>query len=76
MTMEGLVCLKCSSEKTHTSLPKWSNMLSIVFVKRPPVREKLLALKLIIQSDEAKFRLLTEGPAVLNMKSFCPSLIF
>ena len=34
-----------------------------------PIREKLLALKLIIQSDEAKFRLLTEGPAVLNMKS-------
>ena len=34
-----------------------------------PVREKLLALKLIIQSDETRFRLLTEGPAVLNMKS-------
>ena len=34
-----------------------------------PVREKLLALKLIIQSDETRFRLLTEGPTVLNMKS-------
>ena len=34
-----------------------------------PVREKLLALKMIIQSDEARFRLLSEGPAVLNMKS-------
>ena len=34
-----------------------------------PVREKLLALKLCIQSDEAKFRLLTEGPSVLAMKS-------
>jgi Trp repressor protein len=27
-----------------------------------PVREKLLALKIIIQSDEARFKLLTEGP--------------
>ena len=34
-----------------------------------PVREKLLALKLCIQSDEVKFRLLTEGHAVLAMKS-------
>jgi transcriptional regulator with XRE-family HTH domain len=34
-----------------------------------PVREKLLALKIIIQSDETRFKLLTEGPSVLNMKS-------
>ena len=34
-----------------------------------PTREKLLALKLIIASSEAKFRLLTEGPGVLSMKS-------
>ena len=34
-----------------------------------PIREKLLALKLIIQSDEARFRLLSEGPSVLAIKS-------
>ena len=34
-----------------------------------PVREKLLALKIIIQSDEARFKLLTEGPSIMNMKS-------
>ena len=34
-----------------------------------PIREKLLALRLIMQSDETRFRLLSEGPAVLNMKS-------
>ena len=34
-----------------------------------PVREKLLALKLIIQSNEARFRLLSEGPSVLVIKS-------
>jgi hypothetical protein len=34
-----------------------------------PVRERLLALKIIMQADETRFRLLSEGPAVLNMKS-------
>ena len=34
-----------------------------------PIREKLLALKLIIQSDEARFRLLAEGPSVLTIKA-------
>jgi DNA-binding transcriptional ArsR family regulator len=34
-----------------------------------PVREKLLALKIIIQSDETRFKLLSEGPSVLAMKS-------
>ena len=33
------------------------------------VRDKLLALKIILTADETRFRLLTEGPAVLNMKS-------
>lgn len=33
------------------------------------VREKLLALKIIIQSDETRFRLLSEGPSQLAMKS-------
>jgi IS30 family transposase len=33
------------------------------------VREKLLALKIIIQSDETRFRLLSEGPTQLVMKS-------
>ena len=32
-------------------------------------REKLLALKIIIQSDETRFRLLSEGPSQLAMKS-------
>ena len=31
--------------------------------------DKLLALKIILTADETRFRLLTEGPAVLNMKS-------
>lgn len=34
-----------------------------------PIREKLLALKLCLQSDEAKFRLLSDGPAVLAIKA-------
>src|SRR5215216_6742437 len=34
-----------------------------------PNKEKLLALKLIIMSDETAFKLLNEGPAVLAMKS-------
>jgi hypothetical protein len=34
-----------------------------------PVREKLLALKIIIQSNETKFKLLSEGPSVLAIKS-------
>jgi hypothetical protein len=32
-------------------------------------KERLLALKLIIMSDEASFRLLSEGPAILSIKS-------
>jgi hypothetical protein len=31
--------------------------------------EKLAALKIIVESNEAKFKLLSEGPAVLTMKS-------
>jgi DNA-binding transcriptional ArsR family regulator len=34
-----------------------------------PIREKLLALKLIIQSDETRFKLLSEGPGLLAIKS-------
>jgi hypothetical protein len=34
-----------------------------------PIREKLLALKLIIQSDETRFKLLSEGPGLLAVKS-------
>jgi DNA-binding transcriptional ArsR family regulator len=34
-----------------------------------PVKEKLLALKIIIQSNEARFKLLSEGPSVLVIKS-------
>ena len=30
--------------------------------------DRLLALKIILTADETRFRLLTEGPAVLNMK--------
>jgi hypothetical protein len=33
------------------------------------VRDKLLALKLIITSEESRFRLLSEGPALLTVKS-------
>lgn len=33
-----------------------------------PVREKLLAFKIIMQADEARFKLLSEGPSVLAMK--------
>jgi IS30 family transposase len=32
-------------------------------------KEKLLALKVIIMSDETSFKLLSEGPAVLSIKS-------
>jgi IS30 family transposase len=34
-----------------------------------PVKEKVLALKIIIQSNESKFKLLAEGPSVLAVKS-------
>jgi hypothetical protein len=34
-----------------------------------PVRDKLLALRLIMQSEETRFKLLSEGPSVLAMKS-------
>jgi hypothetical protein len=34
-----------------------------------PVKEKLLALRIIIQSNEARFKLLSEGPSVLTIKS-------
>jgi hypothetical protein len=34
-----------------------------------PVKEKLLALKIIIQSNEARFKLLSEGPSVFAIKS-------
>lgn len=34
-----------------------------------PVKEKLLALKIIIQSNKARFKLLSEGPSVLAIKS-------
>jgi IS30 family transposase len=33
------------------------------------VKEKLFALKIIIQSNEARFKLLSEGPSVLAIKS-------
>jgi len=33
------------------------------------VHDRLLALKITLTADETRFRLLTEGPAVLNMKS-------
>jgi len=33
------------------------------------VRDKLLALKIIIQTDETRFKLLSEGPSVLAIKS-------
>jgi transcriptional antiterminator len=33
-----------------------------------PVREKLLALKIVMQADETRFKLLSEGPSVLAMK--------
>ena len=33
------------------------------------VRDKLLALRLIMQSEETRFKLLSEGPSVLVMKS-------
>lgn len=34
-----------------------------------PVKEKVVALKVIIQSNESKFKLLAEGPSVLAVKS-------
>jgi transcriptional regulator with XRE-family HTH domain len=34
-----------------------------------PVKEKLLALKIIIQSNEVRFKLLSEGPSILAIKS-------
>jgi hypothetical protein len=33
------------------------------------VKEKVVALKVIIQSNESKFKLLAEGPSVLAVKS-------
>ena len=33
-----------------------------------PVREKLLALKIIMHADETRFKLLSEGPSLLAMK--------
>ena len=33
------------------------------------VKEKLVALKLIVESNEARFKLLSEGPSVLAVKS-------
>jgi hypothetical protein len=33
------------------------------------VKEKLAALKIIVESNEAKFKLLSEGPSMLGMKS-------
>lgn len=33
------------------------------------IRDKLLALRLIMQSEETRFKLLSEGPSVLAMKS-------
>jgi IS30 family transposase len=35
----------------------------------PSVKEKLAALKLIIESNEARFKLLSDGPSVLAIKS-------
>jgi IS30 family transposase len=34
-----------------------------------PLKEKLAALKIIIQANEAKFRLLEEGPSVLAVQT-------
>jgi IS30 family transposase len=34
-----------------------------------PLKERLAALKIIIQANESKFKLLTEGPSILAMKS-------
>jgi DNA-binding transcriptional ArsR family regulator len=34
-----------------------------------PIKEKLLALRLIIQSDETRFKLLSEGPGLMAIKS-------
>jgi IS30 family transposase len=33
------------------------------------LKEKLSALKLIVESNEAKFKLLSEGPSILSVKS-------
>ena len=33
------------------------------------VKEKLSALKLIVESNEARFKLLSEGPSILAVKS-------
>jgi len=35
----------------------------------PSIKERLAALKLIIESNEARFKLFSEGPSVLAMKS-------
>ena len=41
-----------------------------IYLNRETVtRDRLLALKIIITADETRFRLLAEGPAVLNMKA-------
>jgi hypothetical protein len=34
----------------------------------PSVKEKLAALKLIIEANEARFKLLSEGPSVLAIR--------
>jgi DNA-binding transcriptional ArsR family regulator len=34
-----------------------------------PLKDKLAALKLIVESNEARFKLLSEGPSVLAVKS-------
>jgi DNA-binding transcriptional ArsR family regulator len=37
--------------------------------EKTPTRERLLALKIIMQADETRFRLLSEGPSVLAFKT-------
>jgi IS30 family transposase len=36
---------------------------------RTPIRERLLALKIIMQANETRFKLLSEGPSVLAIKT-------
>jgi hypothetical protein len=38
-------------------------------LNNPSTRDKLLALKLIMECDEAKFALFKEGPAIMQVKS-------
>ena len=37
--------------------------------EKTPTRERILALKIIMQADETRFRLLSEGPSVLAFKT-------